>query len=54
MYSLVTESNPGRPGFFLAFGPVFLVVAVVGFCFLLLGAGLWLVLSLLEGSPTIS
>jgi hypothetical protein len=54
MESVVTDRNPEGPGFFSAFGPVFLVVAFLGFCFLVLAAGLWLIWSMVEGSPTIS
>jgi hypothetical protein len=46
--------RPERRGLFPAFGPVFLVLAFLGFCFLVLAAGLLLILSLIEGSPTIS
>jgi hypothetical protein len=54
MESVVTDRNPDRPGFFAAFGPVFLVLAFLGFCFVVLAVGFWLIWSLIEGSPTIS
>jgi hypothetical protein len=53
MESVVTDRNP-QPGFFAAFGPVLLVLAFLVFCFLVLAVGLWLILALIEGSPTIS
>jgi hypothetical protein len=54
MKSGMSDRNPDRPGLFAAFGPVFLVLAFLGFCFLVLAVGLVLILSLIEGSPTIS
>jgi hypothetical protein len=54
MESVMTDRSPDRPRLLPAFGPVFLVLAFLGFCFLVLAGGLWLILSAVEESPTIS
>ena len=51
---LVTEPELRRPGLLTALGPVFLLLALIGFFLVVAGGALFLILDFIEGSPTIS